>query len=316
MAKRTCDVLECDNPSRARGFCNAHYARFRRYGSPTAGGPSRTGGTCAVEDCATDHYCRGYCIKHYERWRITGSTSLLPRPTELESFTAKIKQDDAGCWIWTGGKSQGYGAFRNTRAHRWAYENLTESPPIPSGWHLDHLCRVPLCCNPDHLEAVTPKTNMLRGVGPTAINASKTHCIRGHEFTPENTYIRGDTGHRQCRVCLRARAKLAASEHPGQSRRAWRKLAKRRLAIASMNEEPCHLCGDVIDYTLPGGTRWSATADHLDPPSLGHPLVPPLDRVAPAHHSCNSSRGNGTKGSVIYEQAGRPDQDVPLAATG
>jgi len=315
VAKRTCDVLECDRPSRTRGLCPAHYARFRRYGSPT-GMPSQTRRTCAAEDCTNDHYCKGYCAKHYERWRNTGSTSLRPKPTELESFADKIKQNDEGCWIWSGGTSQGYGAFRKTRAHRWAYENLTESPPIPDGWHLDHLCRVPLCCNPDHLEAVTPKANMLRGVGPTAINASKTHCKRGHEFTPKNTYVRGDTGHRQCKQCRRDRVKQAMTKELGRSRRAWRKLAKHRLAIASTNSEPCHLCGGVIDYTLPAGARWSPTADHLDPPSLGHPWVPTLDRVAPAHHSCNSSRGNGTKGSVIYEQAGRPDKNVPLAATG
>lgn len=34
--------------------------------------------------------------------------------------------------------------------------------------------------------------------------ASQTHCIHGHEFTPENTIIKGN-GNRQCRQCSRDR---------------------------------------------------------------------------------------------------------------
>lgn len=30
----------------------------------------------------------------------------------------------------------------------------------------------------------------------------KTHCRRGHEFTPENTYV-SPKGHRSCRTCAR-----------------------------------------------------------------------------------------------------------------
>lgn len=37
----------------------------------------------------------------------------------------------------------------------------------------------------------------------------KTHCINGHEFTPENTYRRPDTGHRMCRACGRERKRSA-----------------------------------------------------------------------------------------------------------
>jgi hypothetical protein len=66
---------------------------------------------------------------------------------------------------------------------------------------LDHLCRVRGCVNPDHLEVVTGATNTLRGISSPAINARKTHCRRGHEFTPENTYI--DRGSRRCKACRR-----------------------------------------------------------------------------------------------------------------
>lgn len=60
--------------------------------------------------------------------------------------------------------------------------------------------RFQLCVRPAHLEAVTQKVNTLRGTSPAAIHAVKTHCIRGHEFTPENTYLR-PSGGRQCIEC-------------------------------------------------------------------------------------------------------------------
>jgi hypothetical protein len=36
-------------------------------------------------------------------------------------------------------------------------------------------------------------------------NHLKTHCLRGHEFTPENTYVAKTTGFRQCKECGRLR---------------------------------------------------------------------------------------------------------------
>jgi hypothetical protein len=109
------------------------------------------------------------------------------------------------CIIWAGSIDRdGYGRFRNTPAHRIAYEE--SKGPIPSGLVIDHLCRVRNCVNPDHLEAVTIRENTLRGFNPPAMNARKTHCVNGHEFDEINTYWRPN-GERDCRACIRARVR-------------------------------------------------------------------------------------------------------------
>lgn len=63
--------------------------------------------------------------------------------------------------------------------------------------------------NPDHVEPVTLRENIMRGEGLCAINARKDRCPRGHLFTPENTRLAGRHRRRRCRICLRARKRAA-----------------------------------------------------------------------------------------------------------
>lgn len=108
------------------------------------------------------------------------------------------------CWEWLGGKDKdGYGQFclnyKNIRTHRVSYELYKGK--ISNNLTIDHLCRNPSCVNPEHLEAVTMRENVLRGDTLASKNHNKTHCIRGHEFNEKNTYFYKN--HRRCNECHR-----------------------------------------------------------------------------------------------------------------
>ena len=133
-----------------------------------------------------------------------------------DRFWAKVEKKPNGCWDWTASCFwDGYGMFRweghpSGRAHRYSYE--LHRGRIPDGKIIDHLCRNRKCVNPDHLEVVTNRENIMRGEGPEKIadfHRSKTHCPHGHEFTEENTYMAKEqkkcVRQRQCRTCTRLR---------------------------------------------------------------------------------------------------------------
>ena len=125
--------------------------------------------------------------------------------TVEERFWAKVEVTGF-CWLWTAATTQdgGYPRFKmegkTQYAHRIAYQWLVGK--VGDGLELDHLCRVRRCVNPDHLEPVEPRTNVLRSFGVARVNAEKTHCIRGHRLEGEN--LKYDTkGKRYCWPCMR-----------------------------------------------------------------------------------------------------------------
>lgn len=137
-----------------------------------------------------------------------------PALTIRQRFDAKwIPEPNTGCWLWVGvikhagygGMGSGTGPLKSCSAHRVAWELYRG--PIPEGMQIDHICRVRSCVNPDHLRVVTPRQNTLENsLSPSALNAAKTHCSRGHPLSGDNLIIErpGPTQtRRSCRSCQR-----------------------------------------------------------------------------------------------------------------
>lgn len=126
----------------------------------------------------------------------------------LERFWNLVKVDPTSkCWNWQAHKNnRGYGYFKlngkTLLAHRFSYE--VNKGKILRKLELDHLCRNPACVNPDHLEAVTHKENLLRGNVKTSNWKRKmTHCSLNHELKEPNlNKCDLKRGKRRCKTCL------------------------------------------------------------------------------------------------------------------
>lgn len=141
------------------------------------------------------------------------------------------------CWLWLRAKdAKGYGRVgwggKVLLAHRVAYELFFGQ--IPDGLPLDHLCRVPACVNPGHLEPVPTRENTARGVHPSATALRENRCVNGHNYTPENTYRW--RGERQCRQCMRDRRSTAPAR------------PRRRPSKVCIVSAACDICGATFEY--------------------------------------------------------------------
>lgn len=137
-------------------------------------------------------------------------------PKEHKRLYGRLHVDEkTGCWLWTGAKDgAGYGICfvrgKRERIHRVMY--ALNVGPVPRGhkarrfFQVHHVCRNTSCCNPDHLQLVSQRHNVLEGISPPAVNATKTHCIRGHVLERRNDGTAVD-----CRACdnLRKKARKA-----------------------------------------------------------------------------------------------------------
>ncbi len=175
--------------------------------------------TCV--DCGGDHYSRDLCSRCYmRRWRKGTLGEVREYLRWPENLLQRMEPQPNGCIHYTGTiDSNGYGKSTfpaGDSAHRAAYELFVG--PIPDGFTIDHECHNAdetcvggptclhrRCVNWEHLSAKPSADNTKASDRSTgSINAAKTHCIHGHEYTPENTYVSpGRPGSRECRKCNR-----------------------------------------------------------------------------------------------------------------
>lgn len=164
----------------------------------------------------------------------------IPDATYNANWLARIKAktvvSERGCWLYQGYlHTRGYGqdAYRgkSVKVHRKTYE-LIHGVTLTRDQYVCHSCDVKRCCNPDHLWLGDTSSNMLDFVVKGKHYwRNKTHCPKGHEYTPENTYVRPASagqraGSRACRECTRIR--MASPEY--RKRAVERQRRKRRAS--------------------------------------------------------------------------------------
>ena len=143
-----------------------------------------------------------------------------PRTGSGRGLNVWYRIDASGdCWEWTGYRNtDGYGKVvidkKQRYVHRVVWEALVGT--IPDGHQIDHLCRNPPCCNPDHLQVVTPVENIRRGFG----NVRKTYCPQGHRYSGENLYeyVSASGTRRRCNTCNTESQRRFRQKHPGYYR--------------------------------------------------------------------------------------------------
>jgi len=166
---------------------------------------------------------------------------------ELEAQARSVTTDD-DCWVGLGYKTPtGYRRLqyegRTWSAHRLMHTLLVG--PILDGFHIDHLCRNPPCCNPAHLEVVTPWENWWRGQSVTAENARRVVCKNGHVLVGDNVYAdpRGGRGCVECRRDTNRRWRADDSKREerlrrhAETNRAYRARKKAAALDASRSQE-------------------------------------------------------------------------------
>ena len=123
--------------------------------------------TCKIADCDKPAATRGWCPAHYQRWRqgrpLHTPVGVYRSIKTLDDLLASCVPE-GDCLVWTRGTTSiGYGSIRRNNkhvlAHRLAWE-LANGRPVPEGLYVLHSCHNPPCCNPDHLRVGTQADNM------------------------------------------------------------------------------------------------------------------------------------------------------------
>jgi hypothetical protein len=172
-------------------------------------------------------------------------------------------EPNSGCWIWTAAlQSTGRGVVRMNDKTRYVSHVMHEATSGPISEALDLSCRCgTICCvNPAHYQRMTPRAR-----NQERFSAPVKRCRQGHEYTPENTYIRHGGG-RQCLACNASRQKLSEKAKRWRRDNALRQRLWQRFrltmaqyeAMLTAQEHRCAICRLEFD----GERKSTPSVDH------------------------------------------------------
>lgn len=199
---KVCTIPGCTRKHKAVGLCGTHYWRSRRGLDLTA--PVRVvtagGKPCTAEGCDRRAVGRGLCRMHLSRWRRHGDPHVTLRDWGQGKTAAVVSYGGAHRRVSAAkGRAREHECVScGRRAAHWAYmgtdpDELTEEMVVRGNPH-----RLTYSMDPEHYRP------MCQGCHQALDRELATHCGRGHEFTPENTFTRKDGG-RECRACIAIR---------------------------------------------------------------------------------------------------------------
>jgi hypothetical protein len=198
-----------------------------------------------------------------------------------------------GCWNWSAAlNSGGYGAIffnqRNQSAHRVSYEIFTGTS-IPPGLSVLHSCDNPSCVRPDHLRLGTERENLedMDARGRRKRKKRVTHCLRGHEFTPENTIVSTQQGvtrritRRSCLECVRLRG---------------REYQRRRYRATALR----------VQLRSPKGTASPSSPEGIDYLSRKMAILAEADQFTVDEHAARSGLSPQQVNRLLYKAGAKP----------
>lgn len=207
-ADRICSISNCGKPVLAKGWCNGHWKRWRKYGDPLGAAVRQT--ICSVPDCGGAPYGHGYCSRHYQRWVRHGAPEKgsTGKGAPSKWLKANLSFDEDVCLVWPFARNVASG-YPSVVVVDGCYDTghrqmcrLTRGEPEP-GMDAAHSCGAGHlgCVSPRHLRWATRSDNLQDALTHGTSNRGNAQGFGKLKPADVQTiYQRVEEGHKQADI--------------------------------------------------------------------------------------------------------------------